>query len=454
MIFCKRYKSKILQIVFVLFSFIFIFSQKNEKIGVCTHFDQGWDLNIMSDINDFGCGWIRDGVNWNEVEKTKGIYELPEKTKLWLTFAKNYNIKVLLVLAGGNTLYYDNYDKKAFSDFANFVVKNYGNYFNAIEILNEPNNSGFSQYYENGMATFNGLDNKRGKMQSWVAKYVDLLNFVAAGTKKINPLIKVVGLGSLPPQTLFQLNYGLNSYVDGITDHPYSVSAEFMPFANTIQFQKRDQYIIGDSVGTYYSYIKNYQTLLENYKSGKKKLWLTEFGFTTTGKENLTQEYQSENIVKRLIESNYLKVDKFFIYSFRDNCSDIMNKECGFGLIDTKGKSKKSYNYTKKYISDSRESVSMTNKELSINNQYKNSFSNSINYRIYKFNENGKIVFYIWGINNYMIDELFMENIINFKLTDYYTNKTLNYKLFLRGKKKVLKINDYRKGSIIKLVIN
>lgn len=378
-----------------MFVFLTLNAQKNDFVGVCTHFDQGWNLKIMDDVADLGCGWIRDGVNWSEVEKVKGKYVLPEKTLNWMTSAKDKNIKVLLILAGGNRLYADNYDKKAFGEFAKFIVSNYSLYINAIEILNEPSNSGFSQFYENGKGTFNGLNSNRN-FQSWVEKYVDLLNYTAQIIKNIKPSLPVVGLGSAPPVNLAQIKYGLSEDVDGITDHPYSRNGISLGYKNTLDFIRRDKLVIGDQQGTFYSYIKDYQKRISN-----KGIWFTELGFSVNAPEMITEsnrfDLQAIYLLKSFIEAKALGVTHQFVYEFSDNCRDNTNKECGFGLCQPGRIPKKSFEVMKRFNQETLNLTPQLNMELSFGDgKMDGNYSNDISRRIYKFIDGEREIYYIW----------------------------------------------------------
>ena len=394
-------------LILMLCTINFSFSQtRNEHIGVCVHFDQGWSLDIFNEISELGCGWIRDGVNWSEVEKTKGVYNLPTKTLNWFTVAKQKKLKVLLVLAGPNPLYDNQYNPTAFANFATYLVKNYSNYFSAVEILNEPNNSGFSQYYEKGKATFNGIGANKGT-QTWVIKYVNLLNTVANKVKTLNRNITVIGLGALPPTSVAQIKYGLSSNVDGITDHPYSENAFSVPFANNQIFKTRDVNVVGDSIGTYFSYIKSYKNLLAQYKKNKQEIWVTEFGYSTNPETSKEKELnQASSIAKRLIESQFVGVKKSFIYSFRDNCNDVQNKECGFGLRTTSGEKKVAFTVVQELCKDLSDYSLITDPKIVVNGDKTEDFKDNNRYRVYGFNKGKSRIYYIWSIGNNQIKSI------------------------------------------------
>ena len=178
----------------------------NYRTGTATHFDQGWDsAKTMPLIRSAGFGWIRDEVRWSEVERKKGQYALPIKTKQWLQDAKRNGLRVILILNFSNPIYSDTYDAAAYANAAAWLAKETADQVDAIEILNEPHNFGFSRYYG---GTWNGrLED--GSDAPWIVRYVQLLNGAADAIKKTNPRMKVIGLGGVPPAN-FRMLAGVN----------------------------------------------------------------------------------------------------------------------------------------------------------------------------------------------------------------------------------------------------
>jgi len=96
-------------------------------------------------IEKSGIVWIRDDLGWEGVEKQKGVYQIPERTLAWIRAAHANHLRVDLILNGSNKLYADRYDPQAFAQWAGWVAKELKDDIDAIEILNEPNNFGFSE---------------------------------------------------------------------------------------------------------------------------------------------------------------------------------------------------------------------------------------------------------------------------------------------------------------------
>ena len=187
----------------------------DSRLGTCTHFAQGWDYQkLMPLIEKSGLGWIRDDIGWDSVEREKGKYQVPERTLAWIHAAHEHHLRVLAILNADNKLYADHYDPEAFARWGAWMAKELAGDIDAVEILNEPNNFGFSKYY-------GGSHDGEGD-SPWVAKYVTLMNTAAKAIKAANPKMPVIGFGAGVPVTYKQLSLGASPSVDGIADHPYS----------------------------------------------------------------------------------------------------------------------------------------------------------------------------------------------------------------------------------------
>ncbi len=321
---------------------------RNPQIGVNTHFAQHWDLNaVLPLVSQSGIGWIRDELYWNTVEKEKGAYQIPEKSLRWINAAHAAGLNIIVIFNGGNDLYKpDIYDREAYAKAAAFVANDLAGKVQAIEILNEPANFGFSKHYG---GVWNGLE-KDGSISPWVPKYVDLLNASAKAIKAVNPNVKVIGLGSATPVNYRQLEMGIAPEVDGITDHPYSyrLPGEVLPFAGKDGILNRDGIAVADERGSFASLIRMYREKSLKTK-GPKEIWLTEWGWTTyqevipTLYAGFTRSAQAKYTLRRLTESLGLGVDVSVIYDFKDDGGDPYESEQNFGLIDSELQPKPAY---------------------------------------------------------------------------------------------------------------
>ena len=70
-----------------------------------------------------GAGWIRDDLNWADLEPTPGNYRIPSKAKGWIQAAREMGLKIDLILAYGNPAYADRYDTAAYAKAAGWLAR-------------------------------------------------------------------------------------------------------------------------------------------------------------------------------------------------------------------------------------------------------------------------------------------------------------------------------------------
>ncbi|MFA7343348.1 MAG: hypothetical protein WC003_03490 [Terrimicrobiaceae bacterium] len=325
--------------------------ERNDRMGVATHFGYTDHYNTAKHVAlaaNLGVGWIRDGVNWRDVELSKGQYAVPKQTREWIDAAHSAGLKIVLIVGSyGEDKMYDNpYDPEAYAHMAAFLARELKGKVQALEILNEPHNFGFRQYYK---GNWNGLE-PDGSTSGWVGKYVELLNRAAKAIKASNPEMKVIGLGSVPPVNFRQLAMKVAPEVDGLVDHPYSCRTvpEIVPFAASSGILKRDGIATADERGTFASQMRMYrQTSAKN--NGPKEIWLTEWGFPSYQEvkpgmfAGYTREAQGKYILRRFMESLGLNIETSVVYDLKDDGTSIHDPEHGFGLLTWNDEPKPSY---------------------------------------------------------------------------------------------------------------
>lgn len=312
------------------------------RMGTCTHFAQGWDYQkVMPLIEQSGISWIRDDLGWESCEKAKGVYRMPERSLAWIRAAHAHHLRVLLIVNGSNKLYADKYDPQAFAAWTGWVAKELKDDVDALEILNEPNNFGFSKYY--------GGQHEGEGDSPWVAKYVTLMNKSAEAIKAANPAMPVIGFGAGAAVTYKQLEIGASPAVDAIADHPYSnhQPPELIPGSASEQVKHFGRAFV-DERGTFVSLVQGFRDQSAKH-NGPKGIWLTEWGFSTfqpltQGQfGGFTEEAQAKYILRRFMEGMGLGVDVSFLYEFRDERHDDHNAEDCWGLVRRDGDPKESY---------------------------------------------------------------------------------------------------------------
>ncbi len=330
---------------------------RHPRVGVNTHFAQRWDLDaILPLVAQSGVGWIRDelywdNVEWGSVEKENGIYKIPEKSLRWINAAHAAGLKIVLIFNGSCSHYKpDIYNSDAYAKAAAFVAKELTGKVQAMEILNEPANFGFSKHYG---GVWNGLE-KDGSISPWVPKYVELLNKTAKAIKAANPQMKVIGLGSVAPVNFRQLAMKIDSRVDGITEHPYSYQTQPEIQGFNAGMLERDGIVVADEKGTFASLIQGYRQQSAKH-AGPREIWLTEWGWSTFS-EHKTQQFaaftrsaQAKYALRRLMESLGLGVDVTVMYDFKDDFDEPQNSEGNYGMIDFRLKPKPEYGAVQRF---------------------------------------------------------------------------------------------------------
>lgn len=180
---------------------------------------------------------IREAVFWSEHERTKGVYNFAPKDGE-VTKLTNRGFKVLLILFGNNSLYYQNKagaeaasvidtdaERTAFANFAAAAVTHFKNNPNvSFEIWNEPNSGAF---WGNTSRHNNAVD---------ATDYAKLLHFAVPKMKAANSnaTIYVGSISSLWSKSFEWFQYVLNYNhpnrpislprgVTGVSIHPYGV---------------------------------------------------------------------------------------------------------------------------------------------------------------------------------------------------------------------------------------
>jgi len=201
------------------------------------------------------------------------------------------------------------------------------------------------------------LDND-GQPESWLRRYVTLINQTAGAVKAVNPEMKVIGLGSFPAMNLRMIELGVSPQVDGITLHPYSyrITPEIVPYAaSDDNFKRNGGRQTADAEGTFASLIRISRQFSAKH-DGPKETWLTEWGYTTkrdrAGSKShfagFTEQAQAAYIQRRFLECLGLGIENSIVYSFMDDKNNPpetseFNGEDNFGLVRSDGTPKPAY---------------------------------------------------------------------------------------------------------------
>jgi glycosyltransferase involved in cell wall biosynthesis len=185
------------------------------RIGVATHFDQGWALDLLGRVVDFRLGAIRDDLPWGKGEPEPRRYDFSGPSAAYVAQACARGIKVLAMISphhpayDGNVTVYSPLAQQAYAEYLNAVLDRFGTgCIDAIEVGNE----------------INAGDPQLPDGVSSAGAHASLLRRIAAVVKPRHPDVKILGGSSNMVATGFEeelFSEGALDYVDGIVVHPY-----------------------------------------------------------------------------------------------------------------------------------------------------------------------------------------------------------------------------------------
>jgi hypothetical protein len=191
------------------------------RLGVQTHFGQGWPLATFDQARALGATLIRDQVGWRRTEKSRGQPVLQGRDRAFLDRARAGGFDLVLVFAGANPLHdggvtpHTPEGRAAFAGFVAAVAEEYGDALHAIEIGNE----------------FNGSFVDGPARQDRAAAYAALLAAVRDAVRPRHPGLPILGgaAHSVPVGWFRGLGEaGALEGIDGLVVHPYRPHPEHL----------------------------------------------------------------------------------------------------------------------------------------------------------------------------------------------------------------------------------
>lgn len=369
-------------------------NQKNGEIGYATHL--GYPIDNIDDllpvIKNSGAGVIRDGIKWSEVEKTKGVLEIPAYYDDYVNKLIDNGIQVIVQLGfhnevmdgnGGLLLYEsdngfpnDETSLKAYADYVSFVAEHFKGRIDVFEIWNEPN----AGYY------LEMADDRTPQ------DYVRLLKTGYDAVKNSNPQATVLGGVVTSPRNPSTRNWiedffdnGGGEYFDAFCVHPYRDTGFYMD-ENEKEWQSDFTYNAWD-FDEMISFVKKCMT---DAGVGSKKIVITEVGTSSsevTGEDfgNYTEHQQAVSLTRiaAMSQAN-ADIDYTCFYNLRERSGDTYS--IGYGNI--------SYGYNGK---PAYAAVVNYNKHTA-GSEYVDKMSSDGNFTAYQFkNENEKQIYILWA---------------------------------------------------------
>ncbi len=287
------------------------------RFGVNVHFDQRkGDLDILPQlIARTGFRWVRDSLDWGGVEKTKGVYAIPDYNRKALDVLKKQGISSLLCLCYGNRFYPHTSEEeaKAYGNYAEFAARELKGYGDTFEIWNEPN--GF------------------GKLTPTL--YPRILKSGFEGVKKGNPNALVIGIGGASPGGWSAwyiteiLKVGGQAWMDSFSIHPYCSphTAEVGYLSQggpapraSIDYTQHNTLGLADKIRE----AKGFQR--------RPGVWVTEIGWPTT---QVSPNVQAQQIARWFIycAAKPDDIERSFVYDFLCDGTNPKDMEHTFGLV-------------------------------------------------------------------------------------------------------------------------
>ncbi len=303
------------------FSKVWSDSSPMDFIGTCTHFVTKGDYQVnMPLAAEAGIKYWRDDFTWSRVEKTKGVYTVPEAWDTWVDYSIELGMEPMPILDYGNSAVYGSVDPTnqdwvdGYVNYCKYMIKHYKDKIEYFEIWNEWNI---------------GLGDVPKNYQS--AEYYASVLYQVAKAIKSDPetrhakLIAGATSQAKPEWTAQFLDYEVNgdklsNYIDAISYHPY--------------IQPNDP-----DTGRYETAVDSIYNLLVE-RNLDLEIWITETGYPTTLDSNsVTEEMAGAYLVR--MYTNMMgwkkegKVDAVFWYDFQNDGVDPYFAENNFGLIRT-----------------------------------------------------------------------------------------------------------------------
>ncbi|MDO6416166.1 hypothetical protein Q4F19_17400 [Sphingomonas sp. BIUV-7] len=184
-------------------------------VGVATHFDQGWPLDLVRRTRDLQIGIIRDDLPWGKGEPEPGRYDFDGGSAAYVAQSCGQGLKLLLMIDPHHAAYdkgataHTPAAQRAYADYLNAVLDRFGSgCIEAIEVGNE----------------INAGDSRLPAGVTVASAHTSLLKTVASVVKPRYPDVQILAGSSNMVATGFEdtlFAQGVLDSADGIAVHPY-----------------------------------------------------------------------------------------------------------------------------------------------------------------------------------------------------------------------------------------
>lgn len=265
-------------------------------------------------MRNIGATWYREEcLTWRKVEKSKGVYTIPEGTIEKLRKIKDSGLKIVCILYDTNPFYKfpkDDESIEAFAAYCGFIAKEFDGIVDHYEIWNEWNvkqETDTEEYYKK------------------TDVYAKVLAKAYTAVKNVNPNNTIIGC------VTGSIDY---AWIDGVLESLNGTKAMDAISVHSYPWKKDDgvdeTQLIDDTA--------ELKKVMEKH-SVDVPIWLTEIGFSTYEGETTwlapcTNEQQLNSLVLvNAINKGYGLFDKLIQYSFHDR-ANLSAIQSNWGLVN------------------------------------------------------------------------------------------------------------------------
>lgn len=191
-----------------------VWAEEPFKLGVQTHFEQGWGLDWIGIASDLGAPLVRDEIGWAEAEQSRGEYEFSE-ADAYMRQIVAQGMEPLIVWTDRNPLYdgretpHSKEGREGLVNYLDAMLSHYGGTLTRIEIGNEVNS---------GESISGPFKNDPPRQLAATVRAV------SRGLKPEHPDVEIMCAGTNMIPLQFMRNffrYGGLQHCDAISIHPY-----------------------------------------------------------------------------------------------------------------------------------------------------------------------------------------------------------------------------------------
>lgn len=265
--------------------------RSDSPFGVCTHFAQGWNTDVLALVSRAGIAHFRDEQYWQFVEPaltSPPTYVFPASYQAYMDAATALGLSPSLELDFANSNYdgghtpYTVVGNAGYAGYGAALVNHYGAAVHSVQVWNEYNGS-----YCEGPAAANRT-----------ASYAAMLKAAYQAVKQASPTTTVVGGACVPlPLPWFEDLFaaGALDYMDVVDVHPYVDPPEGLE-VNLVALQAL--------------------TAQYNHGNGPKPIWATECGYVDA--VNPGRQLMASYLVRILTLMRTAGVERAFWYALFD----------------------------------------------------------------------------------------------------------------------------------------